>query len=207
VLTTNTKSTWFIKQWILFRTRTRPEVLCCSSLTGIRYLSWCPMKEVMCLAKRVLARDSCPSPSNPSLSCPLTLVEKHFPKSKKSPSKIPALIHLRRSSQTLCFHFLISETKGLVYVTSSPKALYLYNSNFQEKHLASLLGGTYTEWYPANWDGTLRPKKQREQCHEVQLWSSLWVNHIQAQRIESTDNSEAFEAALHTDCQKGYKRI
>jgi len=92
----------------------------------------------MCLAKRVLARASCLSPSNPSLSRPLALAEKHFPRSKKSPPKILALTHLRRSNQTLCFHFFISETRGLVHMTSSPKALYLYDSNFQEEHLVSM---------------------------------------------------------------------
>ena len=88
------------------------------------------MKHVTCLAKRMLARDSCPSPSNPSLSCPLTLVEKHFPKSKKSPPKILALTHLRRSNQTLCFHFFISETysKALCSTLEIHKQLTILSS-------------------------------------------------------------------------------
>ena len=81
-----------------------------------------------------------PSPSNPNLGCPLTLVEKHFPKSKKSLAKIPALIHLRRLNQTLCFNFLISEIRELVHVTSSPKVLYLYDSNSKEKALSIPVG-------------------------------------------------------------------
>ena len=32
-----------------------------------------------------------------------------------------------------------------MHMTSSPKALYLYDSNFQEKYLVSMLGGTHIE--------------------------------------------------------------